>query len=126
MFNRILVLQHKGGEYLSINISSLDLNKELIWHTIEDAERQLKRPSTTSNVALQVLDTKLTTNEVEKIVFWLNKMKKDIQRLAIIGVNFRGKSIFKKAFKKAKSELNYKFIFDWDTAKDWFVGKIRV
>ena len=124
MLDRILILQHEGGEYISINISSLSSRKKELWTTIEHAEKYLIKPSVTANVALQVLDTKLTGEEIDKIVLWLNEMNNDIQRLAIIGADFMEKLRFKKAFKKNNSNVNFKLFFDWETAKDWLVGKL--
>lgn len=99
MLNRILILQHKGGEYISINISSLEDNHELIWETIRQAEKRLLKPSTTTNVAIQILDTKFNQMIADEIVDWLIKMKKDIFRLAIIGATIRHKRTLKKSFR---------------------------
>jgi len=123
MFDRILIFQHKGGEYISINISGLSEDREPIWETLNRVEEKLRKPSITSNVAFQILDSKLSKDEIERIVNWFKKMKSDIYRIVIIGATFREKYLISKSIKKAKIQLNEKYIYDWDTAKDWLVGK---
>ena len=125
MLDRILILQHRGGEYISINISSLSLDKNELWETIERAEKYLIKPFVTSNVALQILNTNLSVREIEKVVKWLNKMNNDIHRLALIGANFLDRLRFKRIFNKTSSSINFRFIYDWETAKDWLVGKLH-
>jgi len=123
MFDRILILQHKGGEYMAINISGLSADREPIWETLDRAEVILERPSTTSNVAFQVLDSKLSKDEVKRITEWLNNMKPHIYRLAIIGATFRERIMLSNAMKRVKAQLNRIFVYDWESAKDWLVGK---
>jgi len=122
MFDRILILQHKGGEYIAINISSVKENREIIGETLNRAEEKLIKPSTTSNVALQVLDSRLSPIEIEKIVVWLQNEKLNIFRLAIIGAKFSERRLFNKFFKKHNNQRVWKFIDDWERAKDWLVG----
>jgi len=123
VFDRILILQHRGGEYISLNISGLTSDREPIWETLDRAREKLKRPSTTSNVALQILDSNLTKDEIERITEWLKNMKSEIFRLAVIGATFRERRLMKKACGKADLHLNWTFLYDWDRAKDWLVGK---
>lgn len=123
MFDRILLLQHKGGEYLSINISSIKDDRSEIWTTLHRAEQIMKKPSATSNIALQILDSKLSKSEINEITKWLKKLNSEIQRLAIIGAKNSEKRSINKYVKLANLQINSKNIFDWDTAKDWLVGK---
>lgn len=94
----------------------------MIWDTIKEAEKRLLKPSTTTNVAFQILGTKLNQLLADEIIDWLIKNKKNIFRLAIIGATIKHKRTLKRSFRKKLDILNYKFIYDWDTAKDWLVG----
>lgn len=123
MFDRIMILQHKGGEYISVNVSGITDEREILWETIHRAEKVLNKPSSTSNVAFQILDSRLTKNEIENICSWFEKMQPQIFRLAIIGASFRDKVQFNRSIQKADFFINRQFIYDWDKAKDWLVGK---
>ena len=122
MFDRIMIIQHKGGEYISINISNLTKEKCVIWETLNRAETKLRHPSTTSNVALQILNTKFDKTEITEIASWIYKNISNIQRLAIVGANYFNNKKFKKSLKNKNKFLNFKIIYDWDTAKDWLIG----
>ena len=83
----------------------------------------MRKPSSTRNIALQILDTKLSKESFDKLTEWLKKMNSNIFRLVIIGARFRDKWLLNKIMKRKFLKLNMQYIYDWDTAKDWLVGK---
>lgn len=119
---RIMTIAHKGGEYVSINISAMTDNISEVWTTLEQATEYLAKPSATKNVAVQILDTQMGKTEYAKFLDWLSDVAANIYRLAIVGATRRDMRQLTKGIKALSQQPNYRFIYDWDSAKDWLVG----
>ena len=123
MFPKFLVLQHKGGEDASINLSGMEDQLAPVVDILKEAEQHLSKPSTTGNIGLQLHDTKLDRASVARIVEWLNGVAPHIYRLAVIGAKSRQRFLFRRQLKRQGVMLNVAFVYDWEIAKDWLVGK---
>ena len=125
MFPRFLVLQHKGGEYAGINLSGLKADLEPIGEILRGAEQHLTKPSTTGNIGLQLHDTKVDRAAISRIVEWLQGVAHHIYRLAVIGASLRQRHLFRRELRRRGINVNVTFVYDWEIAKDWLVGKPR-
>ncbi len=122
---RILTLSHKSGDYVAVNVSGAARSKAEISRTLSRAETYLSRPSTTKNVALQLTDAVLDTEDYAEILKWIRGVQSNLFRLAIVGATHRQQRPLKKGMRQLQVTFNSRYFKDWEAAKDWLVGAIR-
>jgi hypothetical protein len=97
---KIFSFNHKGVEILSINISGFKKNDSNLNPILEKEVNLLRKPYTCKNVAFHIYDTVITDETARQICLWFVKLKDNLFRIAVIGLNLGGTKLIKKYKKK--------------------------
>jgi hypothetical protein len=87
-------------------------------------EKNICRPSSSAFIIYHLYNTKINDKLAQVIMDSIIRSSDYIQKIAFVGVSFRGKYKMKRYLNKSRLKLQvaYKYFDDMELAKDWLAG----
>lgn len=112
-------LFYNGGEIWCEHLDALYQSTELLKQKFYEDLKEIKRPSTSSVIAINLDQTEVTEEILELIVGSLCKLEKPIKKIVFIGLNSSMKRYIRKTAKTTNILLTC--IDDYEKAKEWLI-----
>ena len=80
------------------------------------------RPSSSASISINLNETLVQKDIAELIVNKLSNVKRHISKVAFVGLDGTGKRLIKSSLKNENSSFCYRFIDDFEKAKEWLIS----
>lgn len=116
-------LNYNGGMIWCEHLDSLGDSSHIVVDKFEKDMQQLIKKSTPAYVAVNLDETLVNREILEKIVYSYRDMDKDLKKVAFIGLSRRNKKLLHKIVKGSQKPITYivTCIDDYEKAKEWLV-----
>ena len=117
-------LPYNQGEILCLILDGLGNNTELVLERIKLNEKCCIKPSTSSFVLYDIIDTEVTYEIASFLIRSLLRLEKSIMKLALVGITPTGKKNIKKYVSEHGIELDIlmDFFSGIEPAKEWLIN----
>lgn len=117
-------LPYNQGEILCLILDGLGNNAELIIERIKLNEQYCIKPSTSSFVLYDIIDTEVTYEVAGFFISSLLRLEKSIMKLALVGITATGKKNMRRYVSEYGIEFNFlmDFFSEMEPAKEWLIN----
>jgi hypothetical protein len=112
-----------GGKIFFVQLDGLHDHKALVMEKFERDMQTLKKPSAPSQMGLHLKDTAVDKEMVQSMLLQMNSPGQHMQKVAIVGLKWPDKRLFKRLLRDMDPPARYAFDFfeDYEQAKMWLV-----
>jgi hypothetical protein len=114
------ILPFAGGEIWCTELDSLSIYTDVVKNKFLNDMDAIRKPSSPAAIGINLTNTLIDTDIADLIIKELNSIKRSI-RVAIIGINIKGRMKFNSELKKHEGSFVYKYFTDPEKAKEWLI-----
>lgn len=116
-------LAYRNGEILCLLLGNLGTDIETIKERVKMNEDACKKPSSSSIVLYDVINTSLSDEVVKEIVESLIRLKDSIRRIAFIGGTWTERRKLKRniTMQSELKHIQFKYLTDMEPGKEWLI-----
>ncbi|WP_167954947.1 hypothetical protein [Anaerosporobacter faecicola] len=122
VFKKSFSLYYNGGEIWAEHLDGIAERNTVMRKYYMDLE-QIRKPSSSSFIAINLDETKVDPNLLEQILTPLCQLNRPIKKVVLVGLDWK----WKRYIRKRKEELPFQvgLIDDFEKAKQWLLGNNR-